>query len=54
MVKNNTKVFCKFVIEGLEKDWPRVFYIVVRSKTMVTGKRQLLDIGYKYNYQKVL
>ena len=54
MVKNITKVFCKYMIEGLTKYWPGRSYIVLSSKPMVPGERTLLAIGYKYNSQKVL
>ena len=48
------QLFCKATIEGLSKDWPGGYYIVLRSKTMVTVERRLLDIGYKYNSRKFL
>ena len=37
VVKTNTKGFCKDTIEGLNKDWPGVSYIVFRRKPMVPG-----------------
>ena len=54
MVKTNTKGFCKDTIEKLTKNWPGGSYIVLRSKPMVSGGRQLIAIGYKYNARKVL
>ena len=54
MVKTNTKGFCKETIEKLTKDWPGGSYLVLRSKTMIPRDRPLIDIGYKYNAQKVL
>ena len=39
MVKTNTKGFCKATIEGLTKDWPGGYYIVLRSKHMLPGER---------------
>ena len=47
MVKTNTKLFIRAVIEGLTKDWPDISYILLRSKTVVSGERPLLDIGHK-------
>ena len=54
MVKTNTKVFCKDIIEKLTKDLPGGSYLVLRSKPMVPGGRPLVAIGYKYNARKVL
>ena len=54
MVKKNTKGFCKETFEKLTKDWPRVSFLVLRSKTMVPGDRPLIAIGYKYNVRKVI
>ena len=54
MVKTNTKGFCKAMIEGLMKDWPSGYYIVLSSKTLVPGERTILDIGYKYITHKFL
>ena len=54
MVKTNTKGFYKDTIEKLTKDWNGGSYLVLRSKPMVPGNRPLIDIGYKYNAQKVL
>ena len=45
MVKTNTKVFCKYTIENITKDWPGSSYLVFRSKPIVTGERTLIDIG---------
>ena len=36
------------------KDWPGGSYIVMKSNTRVTGGIKLVEIGYKYNYRKVL
>ena len=46
IVKTNTKGFYKSTIEGLTKDWPGGSYIVFRSKSMVTGGKPLISIGY--------
>ena len=54
MVKTNTKVFCKYMIEGLTNDWPGGSYIVLRIKAMVPGEMPPRAIGYRYNSRKVL
>ena len=36
------------------KDWPRGSYLVLKSTPRFPGELPLLDIGYKYNYRKVL
>ena len=51
MLKINIKLFCKATLEGLTKDWLGGSYIVLRSKPMVPGERQILAIGYKCNYR---
>ena len=45
MVKTNTKVFFKETIEIFKKYWPGASYLVLRSKNMVPGGRQLIDMG---------
>ena len=35
-------------------DWLGRLYIVLKSTTRVTGGIPLLELGYKYNYRKVL
>ena len=50
MVKTNTRVFCKYTIEGLTKDCPVGSYIVLRSKPMVPGERRILVIPYLSKY----
>ena len=54
MVKINTKIFCKDNIENLINYWQRGSYLVLKSKPMVPGDRQLIAIGYNYNSQKIL
>ena len=54
MVNKNTKVFFKYIIENLTKDWLGGYYLVLRSKYMVPRRRPLISIGYKYNERKVL
>ena len=54
MVKTNTKGLFKETIEKLTKDWPGGSHLVLRSKHMVPGDRQIIAIGYNYNAQKVL
>ena len=36
------------------KDWPGGSYLVMRSTPRVSGGRPLMEIGYKYNYRKVI
>ena len=45
MLKTNTKVFRREIIEKLTKDWPGGYYLVLRSKPMVPGDRTLIAIG---------
>ena len=47
VVKTNTKGFFKATIEGLTKDRPGRYYIVLGSKPMSPGERPLLAIGNK-------
>ena len=54
MVKINTKEFHKGNIYKITKDWTGGSYFVLRSKSMATGGRPLIAIGYKDNAQKVL
>ena len=54
MVKTNTKGFCKETIENITKDWPGGSYLLLMSKSMVSGGWTLIAIGYKYNVRKVL
>ena len=54
MVKTNTKVCFKEKIEKLTKDSPGGYYLMLRSKSMVTGGIPIIDIGYKYNSRKFL
>ena len=54
MVKTNTKVLCKDTIENLTKDFPGGSYLVLERKSVVSGDRMLISIGYNYNTWKVL
>ena len=54
MVKTNTKIFFKYTIEKLTRDWPGYSYLLLRSMSMVSGRRKIIDVGYKYNMWKVL
>ena len=47
MVKTNIKRFCKNNIEKLTKDWHGDFYLMLRSKHMVTGNK----VAYFYRLQ---
>ena len=54
MVKTNTKGLCKNIIEKLKKYWTGGSHLVLKIKYMLPRDKPLIDIGYKYNYQKVL
>ena len=49
MIKTNTNVLYKDTIEKLTNNCPGGSYLILRSKTMVTGGRPLISIRYKYN-----
>ena len=49
MLRTNIKGFFKAKIEGLMKDWPGRYYIVLKSNPMVLGERSPLAIRYRYN-----
>ena len=52
--RRSTKGFCLTTLENLTKYWPGGSYLVMKSTPRVPGGRPLLDIGYKYNFRKVL
>ena len=52
--KPNTKGFCYDTINNMTKDCPVGSYLVFNSKSMVSGYRLMLAIGYNYNSQKVI
>ena len=54
MVKINTKVFFKAMIEMLTKVWPGGYYIVLSIKPMLPEERPLIANGDKYNSGKIL
>ena len=54
MVKTNRKGVYRYNIEKLTKDWKGGSYFVLKRKSTMAGERPLIDIGYKYNYHKVL
>ena len=54
VVKTNTKLLCKDSIEKITKYWPGGSYLVLKIIYMVPGNIPIIDIGYKYNAQKVL
>ena len=43
--------FYKDTINNLTKDWFVGSYLVLERKSTLTWDRQLIAIGYKYNYQ---
>ena len=53
-VKTSHKGFCLITLENLIKNWPVGSYLVMKSTTIFPSEISLLDIGYKYNYRKVL
>ena len=54
MVKANIKVFCKDTIENITNNCLGVSYLMLRSKPIVPRGMLMIDIGYKYNYHKVI
>ena len=46
--------FCLAALEKFMKYLPRVSYLVMKITPMFPGYIPLLDIGYKYDYRKVL
>ena len=50
MVKTNTKLFCKYSIKNLTKDWPGGYYLMSKRSYTVPMDRLLIYIGYRYNY----
>ena len=53
-VKTSRKDFCIATLEKLMRDCPGGSYLVMKSARIVPCGRPLIDIGYKYNYRKVL
>ena len=45
MIKNNTKLFCKYTIYNLKNYWPRGYCLVLKRKYVVPGDRHLTAIG---------
>ena len=54
LVKTSRRGFCIATLEKLMKYWPGGLYLVLKIPPRVPGDRPLLDIGYKYNYSKIL
>ena len=54
LLKTIHKGFFLATLEKLMKDWPGLSYLVIKNTPRVTGGRPLMNIGYKYNYRKVL
>ena len=52
--KTGHKGFCLATLENFIKDWPVGENIVMKINPRFPGGRTPLDIGYKYNYRKVL
>ena len=53
-VKTSHKVFCLSTLEKPTNEWPVGYHIVMESDMRVPGDIPLMDIVYKYKYQKVL
>ena len=53
MIKTNTEGFGKETIDNITKDWTGGSYHVLRSKSVVSGGKPLIPIGYKYNGRRV-
>ena len=54
MVKINTQIFFKEIIENCTGDWLEGLYLMLRIKTMVPGGSPIIAIFYKYDMRKVL
>ena len=52
--KTTHKGFCLAKLEKLMRDCPGGSYIVININLIFPDEIPLLDIGYKYNYRKVL
>ena len=50
----NNRIFCKGNINNMTKYVPEGYNILLNIKPMVPGIRPLLDIGYNFNFWKVL
>ena len=48
-----TRIFLS-TLENLIKYWPEGLYNFIKINPGVTGGITLIDIGYKYNYRKIL
>ena len=53
-VKTSHKGFCLATLENMMRVLGGGSYIVMNSTPRVLGGRPLLEIGYKYNYRKVI
>ena len=52
--KDEPQGFCLDILENLMKYLPGGSYLVMKITPRVPGGISLLEIGYKYNYRKVL
>ena len=53
-VKTSNNIIWLYMVEGLIKYCIEGYYLVMKSTPKVPWDRPLIDIGYKYNSQKVL
>ena len=53
-VKTSHNIIWIYTVEGLIKYFIESYYLVMKSTPKVPWDRPLIDIGYKYNSQKVL
>ena len=52
--EENPQGFCLSTLEKLTEYWSGGSYIVMKSTPIFPGGIPLMDIGYKYNYRKLL
>ena len=52
--KTSHKEFSLATLEKLMKYWPGGSYLIINIPPKVPGDIPLMNIGYKYNYRKVL
>ena len=53
-LNNNTNVFCTEKTNNMAKDLPEGYNLLLNINPMMPGDRTLLDIGYNFNFWKVL
>ena len=53
-LNNNTNVFCTGKTNNMAKYLPEGYNLLLNINPMMPGDRTLLDIGYNFNFWKVL